>query len=76
MAQNTLNAEVARNVRAALTQSGVTQAELINTTGIADRTLRRRLQGNSAWTTDELDVISTALKVPVSNLMKVRTHAH
>lgn len=64
-----LNAELADNVRSALHASGVTIITLADATGIAERTLNRRLQGNSDWTTGEVERIANALGVTVVSLV-------
>lgn len=64
----TLNATIAANVRDAL--GGRSLAELILGTGIPERTFRRRMQGNSAWTTDELAAVATYLDVTVTHLVR------
>ena len=71
---HTLNEEIAGNVRGALDASGVPITTLATDTGIAERTLRRRLGGNSDWNTSELARIAKRLEVPVSQLMG-GTHA-
>lgn len=70
-----LNAEIAGNVRATLAERGVSQTELSTLTPIAERTLRRRMTGDSPWTTDELAWVSDALQVPVLALLKGPSHA-
>lgn len=65
----TLNEEIADRVRDALTASGVTVTTLSADTGIAERTLHRRLQGNSDWTTGEIARIARRLGVHVTSLV-------
>lgn len=72
---NTLNEQIAGTVRHLAAESGVPLARLIEATSIPERTFRRRLQGNSAWTTDELLVIAEHFDVPVSTLIRGSTHA-
>lgn len=57
----TLSATVAAEVNSRLAELNETVAGLVQATGIAERTLRRRLTGRSAWTTDEIDAVATAL---------------
>jgi hypothetical protein len=71
-----LNGEIADRVRSILDtnrQDGATGprsvADLIDATGLAERTLRRRMTGRSPWTTDELDAIAGVLDVPVGALI-------
>jgi len=66
----TLDAEIARGVRQALTNAGVTIAELSLSSGIALRTLHRRMTGLSAWTTREIATIADALGVDVAALIQ------
>lgn len=64
-----LNAEIAQRVRSAARAAGVSDNALAQTAGIAERTFRRRLTGNSRWETDELDALATALGVDLALLM-------
>lgn len=66
---HTLNEEIADNVREALHASGVTITTLSATTGISERTLTRRLRGNSDWTTSEIARIAARLGVHVTSLV-------
>lgn len=68
-----LNGELAENIRVALDASGVTITTLAVSTGIAERTLRRRFQGNSDWTTGEIERIANTLGVTVASLVET-TH--
>ena len=70
-----INAEIARRVVAARREKGVSRPALAGLSGIAERTLARRESGMSAWTTDELAAIATALKVDVSTLWIARSLA-
>ena len=63
----TLDAEIARGVRQAL--RGRTIAQLSLSSGIALRTLHRRMTGLSAWTTREIATIADALGVDVAALI-------
>jgi len=65
----TLNEEIASTVRDTLHETGVTIANLAAATGISERTLTRRLRGNSDWTTSELARIAQRLGVSVTSLM-------
>ena len=69
-----LNAEIATRIREALgrTTEGdrpTTIADLIAATGLAERTIRRKMTGRHAWTTDELDAIADVLDIPVGSLL-------
>lgn len=71
-----LNGEIAGLVRDSLGRAKAAESptphtitELATVTGIPERTLRRRMHGNSAWNTDELDQIATAMRVPVNDLL-------
>lgn len=65
----TLNARVADAVTRERKKSGMTIAELAHQSGIADRTLNRKLGGGTHWTTDEIDNLATALGVTPSTLV-------
>lgn len=71
MADNTLSARVARNVRAALATRRLTQEWLAEATGIPVRTLARRLHPThpSPMSLDELAVIAGALDASVTALL-------
>lgn len=56
-----LSKTVTDNVREVLEQRNLPVAFLVAETPIAERTLRRRMKGNSPWTTDELDQVAEAL---------------
>ena len=66
---NGADAEVARRVRGALRDAGVSIVELSTSSGIALRTLHRRMTGLSAWTTREIATIADALGVDVAALI-------
>lgn len=64
-----LNARVADAVTRERRKAGMTIADLAHQSGIADRTLNRKLGGGTHWTTDELDGLAIALGVPLSTLV-------
>jgi len=76
-----MRGRIARLVRAAQEKSELSVEDLALRAGIAPRTLYRRLEGNSAWTIDEVAYIAAILDVPVSSLLNdgvpsdVTTHA-
>lgn len=61
---HTLNAEIADRVRVAMQERGLSITSLASETGIAERTLKRRLGGNSDWLTGELERIAKATTGP------------
>ena len=63
------DAEIAGRVRDALEERGVPIRTLAADTGIAERTLRRRLAGESHWLTNDLHLIASRLGVPPSDLI-------
>ena len=71
----TLNEQIAGTVRRLADERGVSLAHLIEETGIPERTFRRRMQGKTAWTTDELDAIAGCLDVKASTLIRGKPHA-
>jgi len=66
---NRVDAEVARRVRGALRDAGVSIVELSTSSGIALRTLHRRMTGLSPWTTREVATIADALSVEPAALV-------
>src|SRR5690606_22881378 len=70
-----INAEIARRVGRDRREQGMSRPALARLSGIAERTLARRESGMSAWTTDELAAIATALRVDVSTLWVAPTLA-
>ncbi|MBF6187593.1 helix-turn-helix domain-containing protein [Nocardia farcinica] len=52
---------VAARVRAAIEESGLSERQVAEITGIARETLRRRLVGKTAFTIDELEAIAHEL---------------
>lgn len=76
MKNTDLNAEIAASVDAAMRTRGVTQEQLADSTGIALRTLQRRLGGESDWTTGEIAKIARSLKVSVSSLIDPPSREH
>jgi len=68
MTQN-LNGEIAGRVRTILHTDGVTIGTLSTETGISERTLTRRLSGNTDWTTSEIARIANKLGVHVTSLV-------
>lgn len=62
---------VTRNVRRAMFEADLTQAELAGQMTITRETLRHRLNGKRAFTIDELEEIARATNVPFSSLVEV-----
>lgn len=58
-----LTERFASNVAATMKAQGMTLDDLVATTGIAKRTLARRMTGNSPWNSDEMDSVADALGV-------------
>lgn len=65
-----LHERVAQNIRAAVEEQHASISYLVDETGIADRTLRRRLSGRSPFGTDELELIAEALGIDPLDLMR------
>lgn len=66
---------VTRNVRRAMFEADLTQAELAGQMTITRETLRHRLNGNRPFTIDELEEIARATKVPFSSLVNIDAEA-
>lgn len=64
---------VLRNVRRAIFEADLTQAELAEQMTITRETLRHRLSGKRPFTIDELVEISLATRVPFSSLVELRS---
>lgn len=63
-----LNEEIAQLVRSAIKAKDTSIAATADKAGIPERTLRRRMSGKAAWTTDELDAVADALEVDIAVL--------
>lgn len=63
------SAQAARTIRLHLADRGEAIETLSNVTGISHSTLKRRLNGLSSFTIDELDVIARHFSVTVSDLL-------
>lgn len=63
------DAQVAERINTVLTNKNVYVTTLSETTGIADKTLRRSLSGKRSLTISELGVIAEALQVSPSTLL-------
>lgn len=66
---------VTRNVRRAIFEADLTQAELAEQMTITRETLRHRLSGKRPFTIDELEEIARATRVPFSSLVDVGARA-
>lgn len=66
---------VTRNVRRAMFEADLTQAELAEQMTITRETLRHRLSSKRPFTIDELEEIARATKVPFSSLVNVDAEA-
>lgn len=62
---------VAKAVRAATENAGISGAELGRRLGRAQSYASVRLQGRRAWTTDEVDQIAIMLDMPVDDLWRL-----
>lgn len=60
---------VGPTVRAEAARRRVTVLELSRRTGISRPTLTRRLDGDSAFTVDELQAVARVLDLPVTSLL-------
>lgn len=65
-----LQTQIARAVADATFAQGLTQLALAEKSGIAQATLSRKLRGIAPFNVAELDAISAALGIPVSDLME------
>ncbi|HEY9353775.1 MAG TPA: helix-turn-helix transcriptional regulator [Nocardioides sp.] len=66
---NTFSERVARRVRSVMDAAGMSQNELADRSGIARVTLRRRLDGHSAFTLNESERIAAALGTSLDELL-------
>ena len=66
---NRVDAEVARRVRGALTDAGVSIVELSTSSGIPLQLLDPLLAGDSPWTTHDVTTIADALSVEPAALV-------
>lgn len=63
------NETIARRVRDAMDEAGISEVTLAEDTHIPRSTLRRRLSGTSDWLTGELTAISARLGVSLLDLL-------
>lgn len=63
------NQTIAARVREAMAAADESEQSVAEATGIARTTLRRRLTGNSAFTTDELVPVSRHLGLPLMHFL-------
>ena len=67
--------DVADRIRATLKETRRSINGLPELTGIADKTLRRRLANPGSFTLEELNAIARALDVPLEHLLTVGVNA-
>ena len=67
--RDSLNALLARNVRACMWERHLTQQQLATRTGVDVRTIRRMLYGHGA-TVEMLDRVAGALQVEAATLLQ------
>lgn len=69
MASQTVTQRTADVVAAAILRSGIARHRVAIETGIAETTLRRKLQGVAPFNVEDLALIARVLGVPYSSLL-------
>lgn len=69
MASRTVNQQTADLVAAAILRSEKSRHRVAAEVGIAETTLRRKLQGTTPWTIEDVARIAAVLRVPFSDLL-------
>lgn len=68
-----LDTSVASNVRAEMARRKASGRDLAIALGWSERTVRRRLAGDSPFTVDELTAVARYLRVPAADLLPPTT---
>jgi transcriptional regulator with XRE-family HTH domain len=71
----TLRARAAAEVRAEIARQQITQDGLAARLGVSQTWVSRRINGNTAFSTEDLDLVARALGVPVANFTTRRRAA-
>ncbi|MEV7265650.1 helix-turn-helix transcriptional regulator [Micromonospora aurantiaca] len=66
---------IAENVRVELARRRMSQRGLAEATGLSQSYIGRRLTGEMPFTTDDLELIATALSVPVTAFLPATARA-
>ncbi len=69
MANKTAAQRVAQEVRANMARRGRTQSDIATALGISQTAISRRLSGFVPWDVNELELVATALDVPLADLL-------
>ncbi len=69
MANKTAAQRVAQEVRANMARRGRTQSDIATALGISQTAISRRLSGSVPWDVNELELVATALDVPLADLL-------
>lgn len=73
--RGTLRERTAEEIRVLLARRRVSAAQLARQTGMKQSTLARRMTGEIAFDLDDLELIASALNVPVQSLLPSATDA-
>jgi len=68
-ATQSLNAQVAAEIRAELARANITQADFAARCGMTASSFSRRMSGDIPWNTDELELVAKELGLPIDQLM-------
>ncbi len=75
MANKTAAQRVAQEVRANMARRGRTQSDIATALGISQTAISRRLSGSVPWDVNELELVATALDVPLADLLPSEVEA-
>ncbi len=75
MANKTAAQRVAQEVRANMARRGRTQSDIATALGISQTAISRRLSGSVPWDVNELELVATALDVPIAELLPTEASA-
>jgi transcriptional regulator with XRE-family HTH domain len=68
-ASDSLNTQVAAEIRAELARANITQAEFAQRCGWTPSTFSRRMSGEIPWNTDELEKVAAELGIDLAQLL-------
>jgi transcriptional regulator with XRE-family HTH domain len=71
MTQQHLRGALAECVKRLRDEAGVSQVQLAERSGIAERTLIRRESGQSSWTTDDISAVAAGLGIQTEDLLRM-----
>lgn len=61
---------ISSNVKALMTQRGVSQQQLAEAIGMPQTSVGKRLRGSTHWTADDIEAVALAFEVDVTDLLR------